>query len=55
MCMQCAAGAMVTMSAATGVRAWIAARSPAWWTPARARVATGALVAGGIVTAGLVA
>jgi hypothetical protein len=55
MCVQCAAGAMATMGAATGLRAWLGARAPGWFTPWMARCATGALVVGGIISAGVIA
>lgn len=55
MCVQCAAGAMATMGAATGMRAWLAARRPAWFTRGVARASTAALVAGGVLSAGLLA
>lgn len=42
--MQCAMGAMAAGSAATGLRAWLAARRPRWLGPARLRGATLALV-----------
>ncbi len=54
MCMQCMAGAMSAGAGATGVRAWLVARSPRWLTPARRRRMTVALVALGVLSAGLV-
>ena len=40
MCAQCMATAATATAAATGVRAWAAARSPAWLTPRRLRALT---------------
>jgi hypothetical protein len=48
------AGAMAAGTAATGVRAWLVARSPSWLTPRRRRVMTRALVAAGVLAAGVV-
>jgi hypothetical protein len=45
MCAQCMATAATATAAATGVRAWAAARSPAWLTPRRLRALTIALMA----------
>jgi hypothetical protein len=54
MCMQCIAGAMTAGVAATGARAWLAARAGAWLTPGRKRAMTGVLVVGGVLAAGVV-
>lgn len=54
MCMQCVAGAMSAGAAATGVRAWLVARSPAWLTPSRRRHLTRALLVAGVLAAALV-
>lgn len=44
MCMQCMGGAMVSLTAATGIRAWLGTRSFAWLTPARLRWLTASLL-----------
>ena len=54
MCMQCAMGAMTAGAAATGVRAWLAARRPDWLTPARLNRVTIALLGAGLVAAATV-
>jgi hypothetical protein len=54
MCLQCAAGALVAGSAATGVRAVVVARAGAWLTPPRRRRLTAALLTAGVLAAGLV-
>lgn len=54
MCGQCMAGAMAAAGSATGLRAWIVARSPAWLTPGRKRHLTRALIAAGVLAAGVV-
>lgn len=51
MCAQCMATAAVAGAAATGARAWLAARRPEWLTRRRLRAATGAILAGGVVAA----
>jgi hypothetical protein len=51
--MQCAATAMTAGAAATGMRAWLATRAPAWLTPARMRRVTAALMFVGVLAAGL--
>jgi hypothetical protein len=53
MCMQCMAAAMTTGAAATGGRAWLAARSPSWMTPRRLKAATAAILTIGVLAAGL--
>lgn len=45
MCAQCMATAATATAAATGVRAWAAARSPEWLTARRLRALTIALFA----------
>jgi hypothetical protein len=45
MCAQCMATAATAGAAATGVRCWLAARSPAWLTPLRLKRVTAALIA----------
>ena len=51
MCGQCVAGAAAATTAATGVRAWLAARGYTWMTPRRLRGLSVGLVASGIVAA----
>lgn len=53
MCMQCMASAMAAGAAATGMRAWLAARSPRWLTPRRLKGATAAILTVGVLAAGL--
>lgn len=43
-CAQCMTTAVTAGAAATGLRAWAAARSPVWLTPRRLRWATIALL-----------
>lgn len=52
MCMQCMATAMVSGAAATGMRAWIAAHTPAWMTPGRLKLATALILSAGVLAAG---
>ncbi len=52
--MQCMAGAMTATAAATGTRAWLVARAPAWLTPGRRRTATRALIALGVLGSGVI-
>lgn len=52
MCMQCMAGAMTAGAAATGVRAWLGTRSPAWMTPRRLKAITAAVLLAGVLAAG---
>jgi hypothetical protein len=54
MCVQCIAGAMTAGAAATGLRAWVAARAGRWLTPGRKRAMTATLIAGGVLAAGVV-
>jgi hypothetical protein len=53
MCAQCMATAATATAAATGVRAWAAARSPAWLTPGRLRALTVALIAVALTAAAI--
>jgi len=53
MCIQCAMGAMAAGATATGTRAWLAARAPTWLTPERRKRLTAALLAAGVLGAGL--
>jgi|Tabmets5t2r1_1033131.scaffolds.fasta_scaffold23758_2 hypothetical protein len=53
MCAQCMATAATATAAATGVRAWAAARSPAWLTERRLRGLTVVLLAIAVVAAGI--
>lgn len=54
MCAQCMMGAMSVATGATGLRAWLMARSPAWLTPARRKHVSRALIALGVLACGLV-
>jgi hypothetical protein len=54
MCMQCVAGAMTAGAAATGARAWIVSHAGAWLTPRRQTLMTRALIAAGVVAAGVI-
>jgi hypothetical protein len=54
MCMQCWAGAMTAGVAATGTRAWLAARFPRLLTPRRKKVLTGVLIGAGVLAAGAI-
>jgi hypothetical protein len=47
------ATAATATAAATGVRAWAAARGPAWLTAPRLRVLTAALLAVAVAAAGI--
>jgi hypothetical protein len=53
MCAQCMATAATATAAATGVRAWAAARSPVWLTPRRLRLLTFALLATAVLAAAI--
>jgi hypothetical protein len=44
MCMQCMATAATTVGAASGIRAWLAYKRPAWITDRRLRIVTVALL-----------
>jgi hypothetical protein len=48
------AGAMAAGASATGIRAWLVARSPAWLTPVRRRRLTVGLVACAVLAGGLI-
>lgn len=54
MCMQCVAGAMAAGAAATGLRAWLGARSPRWLTPGRMKATTVAILSFAVLAAGTV-
>lgn len=54
MCMQCMAGAMAAGAGATGMRAWLVARAPAWLTDRRRRLATRGLLVAGLLAAGAI-
>lgn len=54
MCVQCMAGAMAAGASATGMRAWLVAKSPAWLTPKRRRAMTAVLIACGVLAGGLI-
>jgi hypothetical protein len=51
MCAQCMATAATAVAGATGIRAWLAARSPGWLTPTRLRFISAALLAVAVVAA----
>ena len=54
MCMQCVTGAAVAAGAtATGLRAWLHARSPGWLTGRRMRFVTACLLTLGVIAAGI--
>lgn len=53
MCAQCMTTAAVAVGAAGGMRAWLAARQPAWLTPARLRRATAGLMSLAVIAAGI--
>ena len=55
MCVQCMMGAMSAGATATGLRAWLIARQPPWLTPSRQRHVTYALIAAGVLAAGVIA
>jgi hypothetical protein len=48
------AGAMTAGAAATGVRVWIVGHAGAWLTPGRRALLTKALLAVGVLAAGLI-
>lgn len=52
MCMQCAATAAVAVGSASGLRAWVKAKQPAWLTPPRMRAVSAALVSVAVLAAG---
>jgi hypothetical protein len=49
MCMQCMAGAMTAVGAASGARAYLASRRFRWLTPSRLRTITVALALAAVV------
>lgn len=51
MCAQCMVGATTAAAGVTGARAWLATKRYAWLTPRRLHLATGALIATGVVAA----
>jgi hypothetical protein len=53
MCAQCMATAATATAAATGVRAWAAARSPEWLTERRLRALTVVLLTIAVLAAGV--
>ncbi len=53
MCAQCMATAATAGAAATGIRAWLGARSPGWLTARRLRVTSVALIVAGALAAGV--
>jgi hypothetical protein len=52
-CMQCMAGAMTAGAAATGTRAYVAARRPSWLTPTALRRLTVCLLVLAVIAAGV--
>jgi hypothetical protein len=54
MCVQCVAGAMTAGAAATGLRGWLVSRGDSWMTPRRQTWLTRALIAAGVLAAGLI-
>jgi hypothetical protein len=53
MCAQCMATAATATAAATGVRAWAAARNPRWLTERRLKALTVALLSIAVLAAGV--
>ena len=53
MCMQCYATAATAVGGASGMRAWVAARSPRWLTPRRMRVLTAVLLTIAVLASGV--
>jgi hypothetical protein len=53
MCVQCIGTAAVAVGAASGIRAWLALRSPAWLTGSRAKATTAALLVLAVLGSGL--
>jgi hypothetical protein len=51
--MQCLATAATAGTAATGIRAYLAARKPSWLTPERLRLATVLLITVAILAVGI--
>ena len=54
MCTQCMAGAMTAGAAATGLRSWFVVRFAGALSPRRKRALTCALLAAGVLAAGLI-
>ena len=54
MCMQCMIGAMSAGATATGLRAWLVARSPLWLTPPRQRHLSYMLLILGVLATGVI-
>jgi hypothetical protein len=50
--MQCMASAMTAGAAATGMRAWLATHQPIWMTARRLKLATGVILAAGVLASG---
>ena len=56
MCAQCvASGAVVATAGATGLRVWLAAWAPRWFTAHAKKVVSGVIVVGGVLAAGVAA
>jgi hypothetical protein len=53
--MQCVAGAMTAGAAATGARAYVAARRPSWLTPLKLKRLSACLLVAGVLGAGFAA
>ena len=53
MCMQCMAAAATSVGAASGIRAYLSARSPRWLTAPRLKALSAVLVIGAVLAAGL--
>ena len=53
MCAQCWTAAATAVGGATGLRAWIATRSPSWATPARMKLLTLSLLLVAVLAASL--
>jgi hypothetical protein len=53
MCAQCMTTAALTVGAAGGLRAWLAARRPGWVTDGRLRAVTIVLLALAVLAAGI--
>lgn len=45
--------AMVAVGAATGTRAWVAAKAPPWMTPSRLKAFTALLLGGAVLASGI--
>lgn len=53
MCMQCMGTAVVAVSSASGIRAYLAARRPGWVTPGRLKFASAMLMALAVFGSGI--